>query len=104
MNKDKIIKDLKEKNHKLKTQYELQEVRLYSSQRIVDNLKEEILEYKGIKGQLLATIDEKNKIIDQALKLCNRYIANEKNNSDPDYYYLSMFEEIKKELSKGSEE
>ena len=77
MNKDKIIKDLKEQNRKLKNQYELQEIRLYSSQRIVDNLKEEILEYKGIKGQLLATIDEKNKIIDKAIEYTKKYVDNE---------------------------
>lgn len=41
MNKDKIIKDLKENNRKLKNQYELQEIRLYSSQHKVDELKEE---------------------------------------------------------------
>lgn len=65
MNKDKIIKDLKEQNRKLKNQYELQEVRLYSSQHKIDKLENEILEYKGIEGQLLATIDEKNKIINK---------------------------------------
>lgn len=50
------------------------------------------------------TIEELQQRIDKALKLCNRYIANEKINRYPDYYYLSMFEEIKKELTKGSEE
>lgn len=42
MNKDKIIKDLKEKNRKLKNQYELQEIRLNNLQFKVDKLKEEL--------------------------------------------------------------
>ena len=46
MNKDKIIKDLKENNRKLKNQYELQEVRLYNIQlnyqNKIDELEEEL--------------------------------------------------------------
>ena len=52
MNKDKIIKDLKEQNRKLKNQYELQEVRLYSSQHKVDELKEENKRLNNIINEL----------------------------------------------------
>lgn len=47
MNKDKIIKDLKERNDKLKHQYELQEIRLHSleyknnkQKELLDKIKE----------------------------------------------------------------
>jgi cell fate (sporulation/competence/biofilm development) regulator YlbF (YheA/YmcA/DUF963 family) len=57
MNKDKIIKDLKENNRKLKNQYELQEVRLYSSQHKVDELKEENKRLNNIINELEKVID-----------------------------------------------
>ena len=50
MNKDKIIKDLKEQNRKLKNQYELQEARLHNLQYKADKLKE-VLEITQEKWQ-----------------------------------------------------
>lgn len=66
MNKDKIIKDLKEKNRKLKNQYELQEVRLCSSQHKVDELKEQI------ENQAEIIRKQSGKIIPENLDLHNR--------------------------------
>jgi hypothetical protein len=90
MNKDKIIKDLKEKNHKLKNQYELQEVRLYSSQHKVDELKED------------------NKKLNNIINELEKYIHNELildfyNDKMPCELIINKMENMIKKL-KGSEE
>ena len=42
MNKDKVIKDLKERNDKLKNQYQLQEIRLFHLEYVNQKQKEVI--------------------------------------------------------------
>lgn len=66
MNIDKIIKNLKEQNRKLKNQYELQEVRLHSLQYKVDELKEQI------ENQAEIIRKQSEKIIPENIDLHNR--------------------------------
>lgn len=69
MNKDKIIKDLKEKNRKLKNQYELQEVRLHSLQHKVDELEEENKRLNNIINKAIKYINEESKSLDAGLSI-----------------------------------
>lgn len=51
MNKDKVIKDLKERNDKLKNQYQIQEIRLHS-------LEYENKKYKELLDKIKKILEE----------------------------------------------
>ena len=58
MNKDKIIKDLKERNDKLKNQYQLQEIRLHSLEYEKEKLHKELDYADNYNIYLIAKLDK----------------------------------------------
>lgn len=64
MNKDKIIKDLKERNDKLKNQYQLQEIRLHSLEYENKKLHKELDYADNYNIYLIAKLDKIKEIFE----------------------------------------
>ena len=71
MNKDKIIKDLKERNDKLKNQYQLQEIRLHSLEYEKEKLHKELDYADNYNIYLIAKLDKIKEKIENVRMNCD---------------------------------
>ena len=97
MNKDKIIKDLKKRNAKLKEQYELRDIRCIYLEQENEKLKEDIIK----KEKLINSLNDFNYKLKQQYELLELNYLRKKKESKELEEELEKYNKIKEMFKSG---